>query len=72
MFTEYEFSALMIYLYRPFRNLLNFLEEKNLTATFFAVGSRCIERPQVLVEEYMKGHELSVHTWSHHVRLPFS
>jgi peptidoglycan/xylan/chitin deacetylase (PgdA/CDA1 family) len=38
-------------------------------ATFFVVGSRVIERPDVLIEEYMAGHEISVHTWSHHVRL---
>ncbi|KAG6866598.1 hypothetical protein C0991_002088 [Blastosporella zonata] len=37
----------------------------NVSATFFVVGSRVIERPQVLVEEYMGGHEISVHTWSH-------
>lgn len=49
------------------RTLLNFLDEKELKATFFVVGSRVIERPQVLVEEYMQGHEISVHTWSHHV-----
>ncbi|KAA1469047.1 glycoside hydrolase/deacetylase [Dentipellis sp. KUC8613] len=45
--------------------LLNYLDEKNIHATFFVVGSRVIERPDVLIEEYMKGHELSVHTWSH-------
>jgi peptidoglycan/xylan/chitin deacetylase (PgdA/CDA1 family) len=45
--------------------LLNYLDEKDLLATFFVVGSRVIERPTVLVEEYMKGHEISVHTWSH-------
>ena len=45
--------------------LLNYLEEKDLLATFFVVGSRVIERPTVLVEEYMQGHEISVHTWSH-------
>ena len=33
------------------------------------VGSRVIERPQVLIEEYMAGHDISVHTWSHHVSL---
>ena len=33
------------------------------------VGSRVIERPQVLIEEYMAGHEISVHTWSHHASL---
>lgn len=45
--------------------LLNYLEEMDLSATFFVVGSRVVERPTVLIEEYMKGHEISVHTWSH-------
>lgn len=45
--------------------LLNYLDEKKLSATFFVVGSRVIERPNVLIEEYMQGHEVSVHTWSH-------
>ncbi|EAU90331.1 chitin deacetylase [Coprinopsis cinerea okayama7 len=45
--------------------LLNYLDEVDVRATFFVVGSRVIERPSVLVEEYMKGHEISVHTWSH-------
>jgi len=44
---------------------LNFLDEKDIRATFFVVGSRVIERPAILVEEYMGGHEISVHTWSH-------
>ncbi|KAJ8521272.1 hypothetical protein ONZ45_g2022 [Pleurotus djamor] len=47
------------------QKLLNFLSEKDIEATFFVVGSRVIERPQVLLEEYMRGHEISVHTWSH-------
>ena len=47
------------------QTLLNYLGQKNLTATFFVVGSRVIERPQILQEEYMAGHEISVHTWSH-------
>ncbi|KAG5647489.1 hypothetical protein DXG03_009425 [Asterophora parasitica] len=46
-------------------NLLNYLTEKKILATFFVVGSRVIERPNVLLEEYMAGHEISVHTWSH-------
>ncbi|KAF9218974.1 glycoside hydrolase/deacetylase [Gyrodon lividus] len=45
--------------------LLDYLSSKNLTSTFFVVGSRVVERPQVLVEEYMAGHEIAVHTWSH-------
>ncbi|KAG1876447.1 carbohydrate esterase family 4 protein [Suillus subalutaceus] len=45
--------------------LLDYLASKNLTSTFFVIGSRIVERPQVLVEEYMAGHEIAVHTWSH-------
>ncbi|KAN0121014.1 hypothetical protein V8E52_003602 [Russula decolorans] len=46
--------------------LLNYLGKKSILATFFVVGSRVVERPAVLIEEYMAGHEISVHTWSHH------
>ncbi|EEB94876.1 hypothetical protein MPER_06243, partial [Moniliophthora perniciosa FA553] len=45
--------------------LLKFLDQKNLSATFFVVGSRVISRPDILRDEYMAGHEISVHTWSH-------
>jgi peptidoglycan/xylan/chitin deacetylase (PgdA/CDA1 family) len=45
--------------------IINYLATKNILATFFTVGSRVIERPDVLREEYMAGHEISVHTWSH-------
>ncbi|PPQ72315.1 hypothetical protein CVT26_007272 [Gymnopilus dilepis] len=47
------------------RYLLDYLTEKAIKATFFVVGSRVVERPQLLIEEYMSGHEISVHTWSH-------
>ncbi|KAF8630464.1 hypothetical protein AX15_002913 [Amanita polypyramis BW_CC] len=47
------------------QTLLNYMNTKKLHSTFFVVGSRVIERPQVLLEEYMSGHEISVHTWSH-------
>lgn len=47
------------------QELLNYLASKKLTSTFFVIGSRIVERPQVLVEEYMAGHEIAVHTWSH-------
>ncbi|KAF9480489.1 hypothetical protein BDN70DRAFT_877463 [Pholiota conissans] len=45
--------------------LLDYLNTKDISATFFVVGSRVIERPQIVIEEYMSGHEISVHTWSH-------
>jgi peptidoglycan/xylan/chitin deacetylase (PgdA/CDA1 family) len=45
--------------------LLKYLTDKKLLATFFVVGSRVIERPTMLIQQYMTGHEISVHTWSH-------
>ncbi|KAF9006049.1 hypothetical protein BDQ17DRAFT_1239435 [Cyathus striatus] len=45
--------------------LLDYLDKQDISATFFVVGSRVIERPTILLEEYMAGHEISVHTWSH-------
>ncbi|KAI0686680.1 hypothetical protein BC835DRAFT_1513201 [Cytidiella melzeri] len=46
--------------------LLKYLDEKNLKSTFFVVGSRAVERPDILIEEYMSGHEIGVHTWAHY------
>jgi peptidoglycan/xylan/chitin deacetylase (PgdA/CDA1 family) len=46
--------------------LLNYLDEKSIKATFFVVGSRVVSRPDMLRAEHIAGHEISVHTWSHH------
>ncbi|KAI0738595.1 hypothetical protein C8Q80DRAFT_1113603 [Daedaleopsis nitida] len=46
--------------------LLQYLEDHDISATFFVVGSRVISYPDILIAEYMAGHEISVHTWSHH------
>ncbi|RUS24807.1 glycoside hydrolase/deacetylase [Jimgerdemannia flammicorona] len=46
--------------------LLEHLNKKALTATFFIVGSRAAESPLVVAEEARLGHQLAVHTWSHH------
>ncbi|KAG9084909.1 chitin deacetylase, partial [Ceratobasidium sp. UAMH 11750] len=46
-------------------NLLQYLDQQQLKSTFFIVGSRAISRPEILQTEYMGGHQLSVHTWSH-------
>ncbi|KZT58249.1 carbohydrate esterase family 4 protein [Calocera cornea HHB12733] len=45
--------------------LLNYMAQNSLLATFFIVGSRAISRPQILQDEYMIGHQICVHTWSH-------
>ncbi|KAJ7042642.1 glycoside hydrolase/deacetylase [Mycena alexandri] len=46
-------------------DLLQFLDQNNLKTTFFAVGSRVISFPNILQTEYMGGHQIGVHTWSH-------
>ncbi|EJD55140.1 glycoside hydrolase/deacetylase [Auricularia subglabra TFB-10046 SS5] len=46
-------------------DLLNFLGANNLKTTFFVVGSRVASRPQFLQTEYILGHQIAVHTWSH-------
>ncbi|KZP01608.1 carbohydrate esterase family 4 protein [Calocera viscosa TUFC12733] len=45
--------------------ILEFLNEEDLKATFFVVGSRVPGRDDILQAEYMTGHMISVHTWSH-------
>jgi peptidoglycan/xylan/chitin deacetylase (PgdA/CDA1 family) len=49
--------------------VLHFLDQNHLNATFFAIGSRIVERPAILQAEYMSGHHISVHTWSHSIPL---
>ncbi|KIM48338.1 carbohydrate esterase family 4 protein [Hebeloma cylindrosporum] len=46
-------------------NLLSYLDQQKLKSTFFVVGSRVISFPSILQTEYMAGHQISVHTWSH-------
>lgn len=46
-------------------NLLKYLDEQQIKSTFFVVGSRVISFPATLQEEYMSGHQVAVHTWSH-------
>ncbi|KAG6874946.1 hypothetical protein C0992_005874 [Termitomyces sp. T32_za158] len=46
-------------------NLLTYLDQVNLKSTFFVVGSRVISFPTILQNEYMSGHQIAVHTWSH-------
>lgn len=47
------------------RNVLASLAKSNLKATFFVVGSRILQHPDILQEMYLAGHEIAVHTWSH-------
>lgn len=45
--------------------LLDYLNANDLKTTFFVVGSRVLSRPEMVISEYMSGHQISVHTWSH-------
>ncbi|KAF8945672.1 chitin deacetylase [Haplosporangium gracile] len=47
------------------RNMAKILSEKKLTATYFIVGSRVLEYPDVLREQIAQGHHIGMHTWSH-------
>ncbi|KAG0039229.1 chitin deacetylase [Podila clonocystis] len=47
------------------RSMMRHLSEKKLTATFFIVGSRVMEFPDILREQVAQGHHLGMHTWSH-------
>ncbi|KAF8971428.1 hypothetical protein BDZ97DRAFT_1651088 [Flammula alnicola] len=46
-------------------NLLTYLDQEKLKSTFFVVGSRVISFPNILQTQYMGGHQIAVHTWSH-------
>ncbi|KAJ1339256.1 hypothetical protein BSLG_006390 [Batrachochytrium salamandrivorans] len=45
--------------------LLTALANANVKATFCVVGSRVLDRPQILRQAYDAGHQICAHTWSH-------
>jgi len=47
-------------------DLLSYLSQSNLLATMYVVGSRVISFPTLVQEEYLRGHQIGVHTWSHY------
>ncbi|KAF9948851.1 chitin deacetylase [Mortierella alpina] len=44
---------------------LEHLKSKKISATFFIVGSRVLEYPEILKAEVAEGHHIAMHTWSH-------
>ncbi|KAF9185395.1 chitin deacetylase [Haplosporangium sp. Z 767] len=46
-------------------DMINHLGALKLTATFFIVGSRVLEYPDILKEQVARGHHIAMHTWSH-------
>jgi len=45
--------------------LLDYLNSQSIKLTFFVIGSRVIENPDTLKNEFQAGHQIGVHTWSH-------
>lgn len=46
--------------------LLNILEERNIRATFFVVGTQVLQYPQILRRMINEGHEIGNHTFNHY------
>ncbi|KAI9208374.1 uncharacterized protein BJ171DRAFT_596151 [Polychytrium aggregatum] len=42
------------------------LDKMKIKATFFIVGTNLIMRPNIVLDEYNDGHQIGVHTWTHH------
>ncbi|KAG0214779.1 chitin deacetylase [Mortierella sp. GBA30] len=47
------------------KELMQHLNSKKISATFFIVGSRVLEYPEILKDEIAQGHHIAMHTWSH-------
>src|SRR5271165_3268092 len=46
--------------------LLDLLREKNVKATFFVVGKRADQYPEIVRRAWDEGHLIANHTWSHY------
>jgi peptidoglycan/xylan/chitin deacetylase (PgdA/CDA1 family) len=46
--------------------ILDWLKDNGKKATFFVVGQQVVKYPNVLKRVYDEGHEIGLHTWSHH------
>ncbi|KAI8910100.1 hypothetical protein EDD86DRAFT_204542 [Gorgonomyces haynaldii] len=46
--------------------LMSLLQKNNVTATFFIVGSNAIQYPDIVKQAYDEGHQIALHTWTHH------
>ncbi|KAI7832394.1 hypothetical protein BC939DRAFT_391465 [Gamsiella multidivaricata] len=47
------------------REMMKYLNSNKISATFFIVGSRVLEYPDILREQVAQGHHIAMHTWSH-------
>ncbi|KAI9004785.1 hypothetical protein BC832DRAFT_523741, partial [Gaertneriomyces semiglobifer] len=42
------------------------LARLDISATFFSAGANAFQNPEELRTTYLEGHELAIHTWTHH------
>lgn len=47
------------------QKILNILDSFNIKATFFVMGKRCLDYPEILKEIKQRGHLIGNHTFSH-------
>ena len=47
------------------KKILDILDSFNVKATFFVIGKRCLEYPEILKEIQQRGHLIGNHTFSH-------
>jgi len=47
------------------KKILDILDSFNVKATFFVIGKRCLEYPEILKEIKQRGHLIGNHTFSH-------
>ncbi len=47
------------------QKILNILDSFNIKATFFVIGERCLDYPEILKEIKQRGHLIGNHTFSH-------
>ncbi|MEP9351020.1 polysaccharide deacetylase family protein [Xanthobacter sp. KR7-225] len=45
--------------------LLKMLEQRGIKATFFVLGSRAVQSPEILKQMVAQGHEIGNHSWNH-------
>lgn len=50
--------------------ILQILQEKNVSASFFVVGKRALTQREILLQILSQGHEIGNHTWDH--QIPFT
>ncbi|KAI9199734.1 uncharacterized protein BJ171DRAFT_601649 [Polychytrium aggregatum] len=49
----------------PTNQLLDYLQQQNITVTFFIIGANAVAAPNTVKRAFDLGHQIAIHTWSH-------